>query len=221
MSEGTGPLNFAMRYHFPGNMNAANQHGRVPGAIRPVRSRIRLAHSSLSTHGSEVSNRAPLLGTRMQAESGASHRKQRLGAHSTRYTKRASLVSRCPVPGSGCSDSGCFVLQCGFPASPGEINRNIPLIESLVSHSKQRSAPQINRNISRRSPARTILSTLYFSFSTAANINPQLSCTESATVRRSNGSGPTARPHWSDSGVESRVKSGGEEFRPGGRIHHV
>ena len=35
-----------------------------------------------------------LLGTRMSAESGASHRKQRPEAHSTRYTKRGSPPSR-------------------------------------------------------------------------------------------------------------------------------
>jgi hypothetical protein len=39
-----------------------------------------------------------LLGTRLQAESGASHRKQRLGALSTRYTKSLPLASRDAVP---------------------------------------------------------------------------------------------------------------------------
>ena len=40
-----------------------------------------------------------LLGTRLQAESGTSHRKQRPGALSSRYTKSLPLVSRDAVPG--------------------------------------------------------------------------------------------------------------------------
>ena len=46
-----------------------------------------------------------LLGTRMQAESGVSHRKQRIGALSTRYAKRPTLASADAVPGSVSSAS--------------------------------------------------------------------------------------------------------------------
>src|ERR1700690_3457497 len=65
-----------------------------------------------------------LLGKRMQAESGASHRKQGLGAHSTRYTKGVPIARLC------------------------KINRQPELIESRVSHSKQSPLPKINRQLS-------------------------------------------------------------------------
>ena len=77
-----------------------------------------------------------LLGKRMQAESGASYRKERIGVNSTRYAKRGSSASQCPVPGRV------------FLEENEEINRDIALIENPVSHSKQRAARQINRNIS-------------------------------------------------------------------------
>jgi hypothetical protein len=168
-------------------MNAANQHGRVPSTIRP----------------------------------------------STRNTKR------------GCSDSGCFESQSSSTANFHKINRNINLIESVVSHSKQRTAPQINRNNSRWSPARPIPSIFCFLFFTGTKINRKpgliellvshskqrtgpkinrkLSCTvcpdagrESATVRRSTGSGSMSRLHNPKSGVKSRTKCGDGKFRHGG-----
>ena len=65
-----------------------------------------------------------LLGTRMQAESGVTHRKQRFAVLSSRYTKRRAFAGSC------------------------EINRDIALIESAISHSKQSDFQKINRNIS-------------------------------------------------------------------------
>src|ERR1700690_1095489 len=65
-----------------------------------------------------------LLGTRMQAKSGACHRKQRPGSLSTRYTKGVPIPRLC------------------------KINRQPELIESCVSRSKQSPLPKINRQLS-------------------------------------------------------------------------
>ena len=65
-----------------------------------------------------------LLGTRMQAKSGACHRKQRPGSLSTRYTKGVPIAHLC------------------------KINRQPELIESRVSRSKQSPLPKINRQLS-------------------------------------------------------------------------
>src|ERR1700690_4335877 len=64
-----------------------------------------------------------LLGTRMQAKSGACHRKQRPGSLSTRYTKGVPIAHAC------------------------KINRQPELIESCVSRSKQSPLPKINRQL--------------------------------------------------------------------------
>src|ERR1700690_1859106 len=79
-------------------------------------------------------------------------RKQRIEHHSNRYKKPGTFAH--------------------FP----EINRNIILIESLVSHSKQRTGAQINRNISGTcSPAAAFsLSHFQFLIATLSRIEKQL-----------------------------------------------
>jgi hypothetical protein len=80
-----------------------------------------------------------LVGTAMQAKSGASYRKQRPGPHSNRYRKGVVFAppsSRHTVPGTR------------FFSDFSKINRDILLIESPVSHRKQRTGARINRNIS-------------------------------------------------------------------------
>ena len=77
-----------------------------------------------------------LLGTRLQAKSGVSGRKQRIATHSTRYTKGRGLASRDPL------------LASEFSGNLSKINRDINLIESALNHCKQRPATPINRNIS-------------------------------------------------------------------------
>ena len=132
-----------------------------------------------------------------------SYRKQRTGAGINRHNFRASCAPKVVFS----SHSPLVTRHCSF-------NRNISLIEPLVSHSKQRTAPQINRNISRWSQLRLPLFISCFpSFAEAEinrqpdlvdrlvsyskqragpQINRQLSCPESAAVRRSNGSGTLA-----------------------------
>ena len=77
-----------------------------------------------------------LLGTRVQAESGVSYRKQRTEVRSSRYAKPSSTPSQCLISGRDSS------------ANLSKINRNIELIELPVSYSKQTVEPRINRNIS-------------------------------------------------------------------------
>ena len=140
-----------------------------------------------------------------------SYRKQRTGAGINRHNFRASCAPKVVFS----SHSPLVTRHCSF-------NRNISLIEPLVSHSKQRTAPQINRNISRWSQLRLTLVIFCFPSFGEAEINrqpdliePVVSCSkqragspinrqlfcpacpdagrESATVRRSNGSGPMPR----------------------------
>jgi hypothetical protein len=178
MSKGTGHLNSVLRYHFSSNMNAANQHGTVSSAIRPLRPRSRLAHDFVRLCEPRDSNRAFLLGTRLQAESGVNHRKQRTGARSTRYTKglllasrdavpgRVSSTTRCPVLGRVQSGPQCFASRCMSQPKSAEINRRTSLLEIAVSYTKQRPdqmliaskttvSPPCQKAFSSRSPALT------------------------------------------------------------------
>jgi hypothetical protein len=81
-----------------------------------------------------------LLGTRMQAESGASHRKQRIGALSTRYIRRASSASRDTLPGRGSSESRPFLSGTNPPGKRFLIE-TLLRIEIPVSYRKQRTGP--------------------------------------------------------------------------------
>jgi hypothetical protein len=81
-----------------------------------------------------------LLGTRMQAESGASHRKQRTGTHSTRYAKGRCLASRDALPGSGPFASRPF-LSGKNPPGKRFLIETLPRIEIPVSDRKQRTGP--------------------------------------------------------------------------------
>src|ERR1700690_2868057 len=142
-----------------------------------------------------------------------SYRKQRAGAGINRNNFRAPCAPKVVFS----SHSPLVTHRCSF-------NRNISLIESLVSHSKQRTAPQINRNISRWSRAR--LAHFVFCFPsfpeakinrkpelierlvsrskqrTEGQINRKLSRPESAAVRRANGSRSMSRLHSPESGVK-------------------
>jgi hypothetical protein len=73
-----------------------------------------------------------LIGTRMQTGTPLSRRKQRTGSYSNRY-----------------KNGGAF-------ARPEKINRNTKLLESAVSHCKQREEPPINRHISAMSVGRSL-----------------------------------------------------------------
>jgi hypothetical protein len=156
-----------------------------------------------------------------------SYRKQRTGAGINRHNFRASCAPKVVFS----SHSPLVTRHCSF-------NRNISLIEPLVSHSKQRTAPQINRNISRWSQLRLTLVIFCFpSFPeakinrkpelierlvsrskqrTGVQINRKLSRPESAAVRRANGSRSMSRLHSPESGVKSLVKNGDGQFRHGG-----
>jgi len=81
-----------------------------------------------------------LLGTRMQAESGVSHRKQRIGALSTRYTKGRYLASRDAGPGSKFSESQPFLWWTNLPGKRFLIETP-SRIEIPVSYRKQRTGP--------------------------------------------------------------------------------
>ena len=72
-------------------------------------------------------------------ESPVSCRKQRPGQHSNRYKKR--VIFSPPL-------SDCLASGTRFLTSLSKINRDILLIESPVSHRKQRTGARINRNIS-------------------------------------------------------------------------
>jgi hypothetical protein len=87
-----------------------------------------------------------------------SYRKQRLGANSSHFPERGTSASRDAVPGRKLSSR----LR--------GINRNTELLESLVTHSKQRTDSQIKRNIS--GARRSLFSTFTFPFSTAAPFAP-------------------------------------------------
>jgi hypothetical protein len=145
----------------------------------------------------------------LRVEFPVSYRKQRIEHHSNRYKERPFSASQYLAPER--------------PSSPNflKINRNITLIESLVSHSKQRTALPINRNISRGYPGRPSLSIFCLPFFAEAKINRKLSCPEPCCLAGEWLELLFARLQSPDSGVESRVKSGGEEFRHGGRSHHV
>ena len=111
--------------------------------------------------GAENSNRYTV-----RIEFPVSHRKQRTEPNSNRYTKcrvlaslcitpgRSLLPSRCIIPGRSLLPSRRLVPRHFSAAHFRKINRNTALIESPISHSKQRSAHQINRNISRARLAR-------------------------------------------------------------------
>jgi len=75
-------------------------------------------------------------------------------------------------------------------ANSARINRNINLIESLVSHSKQTTAPQINRNISRWYPGRLILSIFCRQFFAEAKINRKPELIELLVSRSKERTGP-------------------------------
>jgi hypothetical protein len=85
-----------------------------------------------------------LIGTRTQTGFPVSHRKQTTGAHSNRYTKGGSLFRFAPPESPTRHRRN---LRFPFAVHP-KINRHTKLIESRVSHSKQRTRPQINRHIS-------------------------------------------------------------------------
>lgn len=120
-----------------------------------------------------------------------SYGKQRTELDSNRYKMRLHLASRDDVPGRRLLASRCIEpgrsLQPSRRLAPrhfsfanlSKINRNIKLIESPVSHSKQRIAHQINRKLSRP---------------------------ESAAVRRSNGSRPARLDAGSQSAAVRRSK---------------
>jgi hypothetical protein len=121
-----------------------------------------------------------LLGTRMQAESGVSRRKQRLGAHSTRYAKGLPLASRDAVPGRGSPATRLLTPPTNSPRKRFLI-ATVLRIEIPVSYRKQRTGPFLIAT-------RTAIS--------ATSSSRQLSCPacpdegrESAAARRSNGSG--------------------------------
>jgi hypothetical protein len=77
-----------------------------------------------------------------------SHRKQRTGPNSSRYTNCRLLASRCIIPGRSLLPSRRVVPRHFSIARFRKINRNNALIESPVSCSEQRIARQINRDIS-------------------------------------------------------------------------
>lgn len=87
-------------------------------------------------------HRPILIGTRMQTEFPVSYRKERAGIHFNRYTKTVHHASR------------LLVLGSRPLASISEINRDNELLESPVSHCKQRPPTPINRNISWGIPGR-------------------------------------------------------------------
>jgi hypothetical protein len=91
-----------------------------------------------------------LIGTPVKTEFPVSYRKQKTGVHSNRYAFMGSFTAELLRPSVVRTHlSFRFLFD-----SPAKINRHTELIESPVSHSKQRTALQINRHTSRYYPAR-------------------------------------------------------------------
>jgi hypothetical protein len=134
---------FATRYHCSTRMNRASQHGRISrddlAPCLPVHF-SGAANLPYVNHGSQVTSLALLIATRMCV----------------------STASWLRLP-EGCHFSA--PASDPFPEA-AEINRDIQLIEPPVSHSKQKTAFQINRNISKGSLAR------FHSFPTPDTLNP-------------------------------------------------
>jgi hypothetical protein len=160
--DSTGPLpNFvrmdsfsSFRHALPflRNMNGAIQHGRFPQAVcapRMPRRGAKIAsrmhcrravtpsQAGSTGHESRVTDHAILIGTRMQTGFRVSHRKQRTGTNSNRYTKRGSLES---------FSSRFLPLGRAASASAFKINRHTPAIRIPRNSLIQKEKTFSNRN---------------------------------------------------------------------------
>jgi hypothetical protein len=124
----------ALSYFVPARHRsaAASTPDRASPALRPAFSKPRTQPPSFSPSNRYSENIEFLV----------SYRKQSILTFSNRYNHRGSLAAEFPPN-----------LRSPLAFST-EINRHTELIEPPVSHSKQRTAPQINRHISEGSVAR-------------------------------------------------------------------
>ena len=98
------PPSRAKRNRTSNSNTAANRNRRNSLKTKPrqISNSNKKRHVAFTDFPPRVTSHPFLLGTRMQAESGASYRNQRVEPLSTRYTKDLPLASRFHVPGSGC-----------------------------------------------------------------------------------------------------------------------
>jgi hypothetical protein len=134
-----------LRYHFPVKSNRATRPGRIPSGTRASNSLYFIYEKTASPagHGSRTPGRALLIETLPRIEISITR--------SFKRRKHFLIATRMHI-----SSGRLCALRRGFPGSTkrliptpefAKINRDIELIEHLVSHSKQRPDPQINRDI--------------------------------------------------------------------------
>jgi hypothetical protein len=131
----------ATRYHCSTKMIRAVQHGKIPfGSLGPVAGPIISVSSAASaSRASRVTNQEPQI-TDPAFLIATLPRIEIVATRSFKRRKHFLIATRPAYSGSTATSVR--------PAEVCKINRNIKLIESPVTHSRQRAEHQINRNIS-------------------------------------------------------------------------